>query len=81
MVLEAEKIKFILGILNEWCRAKKGIPFATFHKNCCKVQHAVKGIPAIKALFTPINRILGIKPEPLLVWIRLGAITILSGLV
>ena len=73
MVLEAEKIKFILGILNEWCRAKKGIPFATFHKNCCKVQHASKEIPAVKGLFMPINQILGIRPELTRVWVRPGS--------
>ena len=73
MVLEAEKIQFILGILKDWCRAKTGILFATFHKICCKVQHASKGIPAVKALFTPINQILGIRPEPPLVWVRPGS--------
>ena len=73
MVLEAEKIQFILGILKDWCRAKTGIPFATFHKKCCKVQHASKGIPAIKGLSTPINQIFGKRPEPSLVWVRPGS--------
>ena len=68
MVLEEQKIKIILSILKGWVLAKRRIPFANFQKNVCKVQHASKGIPAVKALFTPINKLIFIKPEPKLIF-------------
>ena len=47
--------------------------FTEFHKNVSKVQHVSKGIPAVKDLFTPINRVLGRWPEPKLVFVRLNS--------
>ena len=70
MMLEEEKIESILAKLKEWSRARRGIPFLEFHKNISRVQHASKCIPVVKALFTPINKVLGIRPEPKLVFIR-----------
>ena len=37
MVLEGVKIEIILSILKCWVCAKRGILFAEFHKNICKV--------------------------------------------
>ena len=61
IVLEEEKIEIILSILKGWVCTKRGIPFAKFHKNVCKVHHTPKGVPAVKALLTPVNKLLGIK--------------------
>ena len=70
MVLEEDTIEAVLAKLKEWSRTKRGIPFAEFHKNVSKVQHASKGIPVDKALFTPISRMLSIWPEHKLVFVR-----------
>ena len=60
MMLEEETIKSVLVKLKEWTRAKRGIPFLEFHKNVCRVKYVSKGIATVKALFTPINQVLGI---------------------
>ena len=70
MVLEGETIKIILSVLKDWTRAKKGTPFTNFQNNACKVQHASKGVPAVKVLFAPINQLLDIQPEPKLIFVR-----------
>ena len=59
-----------MSVLKDWICAKKGIPFTDFHKNVSKVQHASKGISAVKALFKPINKLLGRRPEPKLIFVR-----------
>ena len=41
-----------------------------FHKTVSKVQHTPKGGPTVKVMFTVINRVLGIRPEPKTVFIR-----------
>ena len=70
MVSEEDKIKTILTTLKDWSQSNKGIPFLEFQKDICKVQRASKGIPAVKALFTMINGVFSIRPEPKTVLIR-----------
>ena len=69
-MLEEEKIESFLAKLKEWTRAKRGIPFSEFHRSICKVQHASKGIPTVRALFPQINQVLVIWTEHKLVYIR-----------
>ena len=69
MVLEEDEIEAVLAKLKEWSQTKRDILFMEFHKNVSKVQHASKGIPTVKALFTPVNRVLGIRPIPKLVFL------------
>ena len=57
VVLEEDKIEAVLAKLKEWSRSKRGISFADFHKHVSKVQQTSKGIPAVKALFTPVNKV------------------------
>ena len=58
-----EKAKAILATLKDWSQSKRGIPFSDFHKTISKLQHASKGIPTVKALFTVINRVIDKDPK------------------
>ena len=51
-----------------WCLTKRGIPFADFHKSISKVQHALKGIPVVKTLFTVFNQLIAVEPKVVFIW-------------
>ena len=65
--LEVEKLDAILATLKSWCRAQM-IPFEEFRKTACKVQNATIAVPAARALFTEVNKV--IKAEPRTVFIQ-----------
>ena len=71
--LAEKKQKAILAELKTVLRIKNGVPFKRVEKLVGKLRHAAIGIPAGKALFGPINQLMGKKPRTL-IWDRCPAV-------
>jgi hypothetical protein len=67
--LAEKKQKAILLELTTVLRIKRGVPFKRMEKLVGKLRHAAIGIPAGKALFGPVNRLMAMKPKQV-VWKR-----------
>ena len=67
--LAEKKQHAILRELKTVLRLKRGVPFKRVEKVVGKLHHAAIGIPAGKALFGPVNRLMSVRPKRVL-WDR-----------